>query len=66
MVCTEYYQKKEFRNSSKVIQTLFLIFFCVSFYRENELSKAQSYKNFKVLLCNAPKPSRKPQFSKPK
>ena len=51
---------------SKVIQTLFLIFFRVSFYRENELSKVQILKNHKSLLCNGPSPTRKAQISKPK
>ena len=53
-------------NSSKVIQTLFLIFSHMSFYKENDLSKAQSqFKNHKSLLCNAPSPTRKAQISKP-
>ena len=44
-------------NLSNVIQIPFLIFFRVSFYKENEQSKAQSLKNFKILICNATSPS---------
>ena len=54
-------------NLLKVIQTLFLIFYHVSFYMENEISKAQSQiKNLKSLLCNASSQTRKTQYSNPK
>ena len=42
-------------------------FYHVSFYKENELSKARiQFKNHKSLLCNAYSQTRKAQYSNPK